>query len=66
MQYEKTSIQNMKHSWKKTHSNNADKYTHLYSEVKEKLQPVSFFYVETISEHPVKYMYASQEVQGFF
>ena len=56
----------MKHSWKKTHSSNAGNYTHLYSEVNEKLQPVSFIYVWTTFEHPVKDMYASQKVRGFF
>ena len=37
VEYEKTTIQNLKHSWKKTHSNNVGNYTHHYNEVKEKL-----------------------------
>ena len=37
MQYEKTSIYNLKHSWEKTHSNNGGNYTNQYNEVKEKL-----------------------------
>ena len=59
---------NLKHETqlKKTPSNNAGNYTHLYSEVKEKLQPVSFIYAWSTFEHQVKDMYASQNVQGFF
>ena len=46
----------MKHSRKKTQSNNAVNYTHLYNEVKEKLWPVPFIYVWTIFEHQVNDM----------
>ena len=41
---------------KKTYSNNGGNYTHQYEEVKENLQPVSFIYVWTTFEHPVKDM----------
>ena len=50
---------------RKTHSNEGGNYSHQYK-VKEKLLPVSFIYVWTTFEHPVKHMYASQKVQGFF
>ena len=37
VQYEKTSIENLKHSCKKTHSINGDNYTNQYNQVKEKM-----------------------------
>ena len=63
VQNEKTSMKNLKHKRKKTHSINWANYAHQYNEVKEKLKPVSFIYVWTIFEHHVKDIYAFQKLQ---
>ena len=50
----------------KNHSLNGINQTYQKKEVKEKLLPVSFFYVWAIFEHQVKDTKASQKVQDFF
>ena len=37
VQYEKSSVQNLRHSWEKTHSNNWGYYTIQHNKVKQKL-----------------------------
>ena len=64
--YEKTLIENLKHSWKKFLSTNEGNYTRQYNEVKEELWPVSFIYVWSLIEHQVKDIYATKKIQGFF